>query len=325
MDLTTYYCYDCDTRHDVSAGAAPFLCNTRDTSPKFVRLGDYGYATMPYRQVSAIISPHAGDADNTGNADNQGNTGNRSPPRRRTPPRGHDEASGSSTEITVLPEEWEVAKRAVATNTRVPLGATHGTLHAYHRILEENRRRLARERQVLDQRRAEADASSERRANLSNRASANSRGSRYRPRIPRLSEDDAANLTRNLSNSFITMDSAGVPRPKTKEGAAAHLAAYLINNPPAPERPSSSTSSGGPGKRQHPRGSNLAPQARGRHDPTVAPPRKRWCKSSANTTTRPISSTRRRLPSPVAHRPRHHHPAENRQLSKPSGEPRRIR
>ena len=101
MDLTTYYCYDCDTRHDVSAGAAPFLCNTRDTSPKFVRLGDYGYATMPYRQVSAIISPHAGDADNTGNADNQGNTGNRSPPRRRTPPRGHDEASGSSTEITV--------------------------------------------------------------------------------------------------------------------------------------------------------------------------------------------------------------------------------
>jgi hypothetical protein len=30
------------------------------------------------------------------------------------------------------------------------------------------------------------------------------------------------------------MDTAGIIRPKMAEGAAAHLATYLVNNPPAP-------------------------------------------------------------------------------------------
>jgi hypothetical protein len=55
--------------------------------------------------------------------------------------------------------------------------------------------------------------------------------------IPRLSEDDAREITSNLSNSFMTMDTDGMIRPKTAEGATANLAAYLINHPPAPNDP----------------------------------------------------------------------------------------
>ena len=126
-------------------------------------------------------------------------------------------------------------------NTSLPLGVSQGTLNAYHSILERNRVRLAKERAELDRRRREADLSSERRADLSSLGSIGSKSNqhrgKYRPRIPRLSERDAADITSNLSNSFMTMDTAGIIRPKTAEGAAAHLAAYLVNNPPAPNDP----------------------------------------------------------------------------------------
>jgi hypothetical protein len=35
----------------------------------------------------------------------------------------------------------------------------------------------------------------------------------------------------------MTMDTAGMLRPKTVEGATANLAAYLINNQPTPDNP----------------------------------------------------------------------------------------
>jgi hypothetical protein len=47
-------------------------------------------------------------------------------------------------------------------------------------------------------------------------------------------EDYAREITSNLSDSFMTMDTAGMIRPKTAEGATANLAAYLVNHPPAP-------------------------------------------------------------------------------------------
>jgi hypothetical protein len=56
-------------------------------------------------------------------------------------------------------------------------------------------------------------------------------------RIPRLSEADAREITSNLSNSFMTMDSAGICMPKMVEGATAHISAYLINNQPTPGDP----------------------------------------------------------------------------------------
>jgi hypothetical protein len=44
-------------------------------------------------------------------------------------------------------------------------------------------------------------------------------------------------ITSNLSNSFMTMDTAGMIRPKTVEGATANRASYLINHSPAPNDP----------------------------------------------------------------------------------------
>jgi hypothetical protein len=48
--------------------------------------------------------------------------------------------------------------------------------------------------------------------------------------MSRLSEEDTREITSNLSNSFMTMDIAGILRPKSVEGAIANLAAYLINH-----------------------------------------------------------------------------------------------
>jgi hypothetical protein len=50
--------------------------------------------------------------------------------------------------------------------------------------------------------------------------------------MSRLSEDDAREITSNLTKSFMTTDTAGMPRPKTVAGATANLAAYLINQRP---------------------------------------------------------------------------------------------
>ena len=64
-----------------------------------------------------------------------------------------------------------------------------------------------------------------RRAGLSSRDSINSRSltsrNKYRPHIPHLSERDVASITHNLNDSFMTMDSAGLMRPKTAGGATA--------------------------------------------------------------------------------------------------------
>jgi hypothetical protein len=42
-------------------------------------------------------------------------------------------------------------------------------------------------------------------------------------------------ITSKLSKSFMTMDSAGILRPKTVEGATTHITAYLINNQQTPD------------------------------------------------------------------------------------------
>jgi hypothetical protein len=55
--------------------------------------------------------------------------------------------------------------------------------------------------------------------------------------MSRLSEEDAREITSNLSNSFMTMDTAGMLRTKTVEGETANLAAYLINHQPIADGP----------------------------------------------------------------------------------------
>ena len=81
----------------------------------------------------------------------------------------HDpEASSSraSTQVTVSQTEWDAAQNAIVNNTRLPIGASPGTLSVYHSILEKNRVRLQRAEAELEKRKAAADASSERRGNL---------------------------------------------------------------------------------------------------------------------------------------------------------------
>ncbi|KAK1666086.1 hypothetical protein QYE76_054245 [Lolium multiflorum] len=72
------------------------------------------------------------------------------------------------------------------------------------------------------------ERSSERR-----RASRSALGAgKHRSRLSRLSEDDAREITSNLTKSFMTTDTAGMPRPKNVAGPTANLAAYLINQRP---------------------------------------------------------------------------------------------
>src|SRR4051812_2066260 len=84
-----------------------------------------------------------------------------------------------------------------------------------------------------------ADASSQRRAELSTiRGSGScSHNSKYKARTPRLSEGEVEGITRNLTNSFLTMDTTGMLRPKNPEAATAQLAAYLLNYPHPPNDP----------------------------------------------------------------------------------------
>src|SRR4051812_41465120 len=84
-----------------------------------------------------------------------------------------------------------------------------------------------------------ADASSQRRAELSTIKGSGScsHNSKYKARTPRLSEGEVEGITRNLTHSFLTMDTAGMLRPKNPEAATTQLAAYLLNYPPPPNDP----------------------------------------------------------------------------------------
>jgi hypothetical protein len=162
-----------------------------------------------YHQVYAIINPHMGVELSEGDRT----------PRVNRDGRRNAEASGSNehSAYTITGEEWEVARNAIANNTRIPVGASVGTLSTYHVILQKNRVQLANEQADLNRHRQAADQLSERRRGLPSHGSvfrSNQGQERFWPRIPRLSEADAREITSNLSNSFMTMDTAGMVRPK---------------------------------------------------------------------------------------------------------------
>jgi hypothetical protein len=115
--------------------------------------------------------------------------------------------------------------------------------------LERNRVRLSNEQEGLDRSQLAADQSCEhRRASHASASRSNQGSGRHRPRMPRLSEDDAREITSNLSKPFMTMDTAGMIMPKTVEGATANLAAYLINHQPTPDEPMAQAHRGCSGK-----------------------------------------------------------------------------
>jgi hypothetical protein len=163
------------------------------------------------------------------NAANRGEEGDRTPcsSRRRN---FENSASNHDSDYTIAEEEWVAARAAIFNNTPLHAGTSVGTLNAYRTILEKNRQQLSNEQATLERRLLAADQSSERRGGSRGSASRSSQGAgKHRSRLSRLSEEDAREITSNLTKSFMTTDTAGMLRPKNVEGATANLTAYLIN------------------------------------------------------------------------------------------------
>ncbi|KAK1612083.1 hypothetical protein QYE76_035756 [Lolium multiflorum] len=170
-------------------------------------------------------------ANNTGNTRRRGDEDHT--PRSSRRASFKNSASNRDSDYTIADEEWAAARAAVLNNTPLPAGTSVGTLNAYRSILEKNREHLSKEQATLEKRLSAADRSSERRRGSQGSASRNTQGvGKHRSRMSRLSEDDAREITSNLTKSFMTMDTVGMPRPKTVAGATANLAAYLINQRP---------------------------------------------------------------------------------------------
>ncbi|KAK1603321.1 hypothetical protein QYE76_016673 [Lolium multiflorum] len=216
-ELTSYYCMNCDTRHGLGSSDTPFICNAHYSS------GDDSIDSIA-RGDTRRAAPHQVYVANR-------ETGIAPPVHGRASLRT---APGTITATTPSrEEEWAAAKAAVLNNTPLPAGTTVGTLNAYRSILEKNRERLSKEQATLERRLSAADRSSERRRGSQGSASRSTHGGgKHRSRMSRLSEDDAREITSNLTKSFMTTDTAGMPRPKTVAGATANLAAYLINQRP---------------------------------------------------------------------------------------------
>jgi hypothetical protein len=230
LDLTSYYCIDYDTRHELGSDAPPFVCGIKYSSNE-ESIGRHGdiipltVARMARYQVRVTFDPDTGAEIPAG-----GNT-----PRTNSERQRDAEASGNTTDNTfsISREECAAAHNTMVNNTSLPVGVSADTINVYHAILEKNRSWLAKEQADLDRRRQAADLSSKRRRERSSLGSAsksNQAPGRYRPRIPCLSEVDARETKSNLSNSFMTMESSGILRPKIVEAATVHIAAYMINN-----------------------------------------------------------------------------------------------
>ncbi|KAK1611749.1 hypothetical protein QYE76_035422 [Lolium multiflorum] len=167
-------------------------------------------------------------ANNAGNTRNRGDGDHTPLSSRRIS--FENSASNNNSDYTIAEEEWAAARAAMLNNTSLPAGTSVGTLNAYRSILEKNRERLSKEQATLERRLSAAEQSSERRRGSRGSASRSSQGiGKHRSRLSRLSEDDAREITSNLTKSFMTTDTAGMLRPKTVEGATAILTAYLIN------------------------------------------------------------------------------------------------
>ncbi|KAK1663306.1 hypothetical protein QYE76_051465 [Lolium multiflorum] len=217
-EMTSYYCINCDTRHGLGSSDTPFICNAYYSS------GEDSIGSV-VRGDTRRVAPLQVYVANRGD-------GERTPRSSRRASFG-DSASNDNSDHTITEEEWAAAKAAVLNNTPLSAGTTVGTLNAYRSILEKNRERLSKEQATLEKRLSAADRSSERRRASQGSASRSTHGGgKHRSRMSRLSEDDAREITSNLTKSFMTTDTAGMPRPKTVAGATANLAAYLINQRP---------------------------------------------------------------------------------------------
>jgi hypothetical protein len=144
-DPTSYYCNNCDTRHELGSKDTPFIYNAGYSSDG-ESIDNIPKATTweaDRHQIYAILSPITGEEISEGERTPQNNR-NR---RRNT----KASATNDDNAYTITDEEWTIARDAIANLTPIPIGASAGTLNAYHAILENNRDRLSKEQNKLNQ------------------------------------------------------------------------------------------------------------------------------------------------------------------------------
>ena len=108
----------------------------------------------------------------------------------------------------------------------MPADATPDELAKYNYFNWQESQRLKQYRATLEERRRQASISSARRRQLS-MSSTGATEARRRSRFDRITEHERADVTRNLDNSFLTVDSNGIIQPKTAEGALISIGSYL--------------------------------------------------------------------------------------------------
>jgi hypothetical protein len=139
--------------------------------------------------------------------------------------------------VRIPQEAWDRAARAMSAVEPMTIQATPEALQAYQYRLARTGRELEKMRQKLDQRKAAADASSERRNNLSRRSGSSANNGeghrrRSRSRLENIPVGEWENLIQNLDMSFMSIDTRGNIIPKTPEvGYMAALAFILACKP----------------------------------------------------------------------------------------------
>ena len=108
----------------------------------------------------------------------------------------------------------EKAIKAVADGTPAE-DATPKDLQCYQYLLWQENIKLKEQEKVLAERRKQTSLSSARRADLSVQSSGRSQPSRDRPRYLRMTEGARTTVTRNLENSFTSLDDGGIPDRKS--------------------------------------------------------------------------------------------------------------
>ncbi|KAK1685641.1 hypothetical protein QYE76_046489 [Lolium multiflorum] len=221
-EMTSYYCLHCDARHGLGSSDTPFICNAQYSS------GEDSVGSIVQDTTRRTAHHQVYVANNTGNTRHR-RDGDHTPRSTRRAS-FENSARNNNSDYTIADEEWAAAKAAVLNNTLLPAGTSVGTLNSYRSILEKNREHLSKEQAALERR---LTAAEQFRRGFRGSASRSTQGAgKHRSRLSRLSEDDTREITSNLTKSFMTTDTAGMPRPKTVAGATANLAAYLINQRP---------------------------------------------------------------------------------------------
>lgn len=195
-DLTSYYCLDSDTSHDVESGPY-FLCDvginsTDDESDDDISAHPPSRITHPVRYQIVVVDPVTGIDDGLPGASMVNNRA----PRRA----GALRASTESTSITVSQADWDLSRDAIVNDHTLDRNAPQGAWDAYHAILKANHQRMKKEHAELDRCRGAVDLSSHRCWELSNNGSCNNHVTRkYKPRLPPFSKGDANTLRRSLT------------------------------------------------------------------------------------------------------------------------------